>query len=155
MLALLRSSLGETSLLQRTPDLFAWKHLDNPFGRSIILVADAGGTIAGLRAFMRWELTTPDGATLRCVRAVDTATHPDFQRRGIFSRLTEAAVEAAREDGVDLIFNTPNEKSGAGYLKMGWQEVGPIGVMVRPGLGLLRRHGSRGHPGDRGTAAGE
>ncbi len=146
VLALLRSSLGETSLLQRTPDLFTWKHADNPFGRSIILVADAGGTIAGLRAFMRWELTTPDGATLRCVRAVDTATHPDFQRRGIFSRLTEAAVEAARQDGVDLIFNTPNEKSGAGYLKMGWEEVGPIGVMVRPGLGLLRRHATEGIP---------
>ncbi len=50
------------------------------------------------------------------------------------------------EDGVDLIFNTPNEKSGAGYLKMGWGEVGPIGVMVRPGLGLLRRHGAEGIP---------
>ena len=139
VLDLLRSSLGETSLLQRTPELFAWKHIDNPFGRSIILVAEAEGTIAGLRAFMRWELSTPGGEILRCVRAVDTATHPAFQRRGIFSRLTEAAVEAARDDGVDLVFNTPNEKSGAGYLKMGWQEVGPIGVMVRPGIGMLRR----------------
>ncbi len=146
VLELLRSSLGETSLLQRTPELFAWKHLDNPFGRSIILVADAGGTIAGLRAFMRWELTTPEGETLRCVRAVDTATHRDFQRRGIFSRLTEAAVEAASEDGVDLIFNTPNEKSGAGYLKMGWQQVGPIGVMMRPGIGLLRKGTGDGIP---------
>ncbi len=146
VLGLLRSSLGETSLLQRTPELFAWKHLDNPFGRSIILVADAEGTIAGLRAFMRWELTTPQGETLRCVRAVDTATHPDFQRRGIFSTLTEAAVEAAREDGVHLIFNTPNEKSGAGYLKMGWQQVGPIGVMMRPGIGLLRKGTGDGIP---------
>ena len=146
VLNLLRDSLGETSLLQRTPELFAWKHLDNPFGRSIILVAEAEGIIAGLRAFMRWELNTPSGETLRCVRAVDTATHPDFQRRGIFSRLTEAAIEAAREDGVDLVFNTPNEKSGAGYLKMGWQEVGPIGVMVRPGLGLLGRRNAEGIP---------
>ncbi len=46
---------------RRTPELFAWKHIDNPFGRSIILVAEAEGTIAGLRAFMRWELTTPGG----------------------------------------------------------------------------------------------
>ena len=35
-------------------------------------------------------------------------------------------------DGVDLVFNTPNEKSGAGYLTMGWKKVGPIGAMVRP-----------------------
>ena len=86
---------------------------------------------------------------------MDTATHPDFQRRGIFSRLTEAAVEAARDDGVDLVFNTPNEKSGAGYLKMGWQEVGPIGVMVRPGIGMLRKHAAEWHPRDRGPAARE
>ena len=85
---------------------------------------------------MRWEMTTPGGETLRCVRAVDTATHPDFQRRGIFKNLTLAGIDLATEDGVDMIFNTPNEKSGAGYLKMGWLSVGPIGIMARPGLGL-------------------
>ena len=90
---------------------------------------------------MRWELLTPAGETLRCVRAVDTATHPDFLRRGIFKQLTLAAVEMATDDGVDLIFNTPNAKSGAGYLKMGWQEVGPIGVMIRPTVRAVRGSG--------------
>lgn len=138
VLDLLRASLGETPVLKRTPELFAWKHLANPFGRSIILVAEADERIVGLRAFMRWELKDPRGETLRCVRAVDTATHPDYQRRGIFRRLTLAALEAARSDGVAMVFNTPNPKSGAGYLRMGWQSVGPIGVLAAPGLGLLR-----------------
>jgi hypothetical protein len=48
-------------------------------------------------------------------------------------------VGTATDQGIDLIFNTPNKASGPGYLKMGWQQVGPIGVMVRP---LLRRTGS-------------
>ncbi len=139
VLELLRSSLGETALLARPPERFAWKHLDNPFGRSIVLVAEADGRIVGLRAFMRWELATPLGATLRCVRAVDTATHPDYQRRGIFRTLTMAALDEATADGVDLVFNTPNARSGAGYLTMGWQEVGRIGVLAMPGRGLLRR----------------
>jgi ribosomal protein S18 acetylase RimI-like enzyme len=69
---------------------------------------------------------------------VDTATHPDYQRRGIFRQLTLAALEQATADGVDMVFNTPNPKSGAGYLRMGWQEVGPIGVLAAPGKGLLR-----------------
>jgi GNAT superfamily N-acetyltransferase len=138
VLDVLRASLGETSLLQRTPELFAWKHLSNPFGRSIILVAEADDRIVGLRAFMRWELLTPSGDTLRCVRAVDTATHPDYQRRGIFRTLTMAAVEEARTDGVNLIFNTPNPKSGAGYLRMGWRPVGDIGVLAVPTRGMLR-----------------
>jgi GNAT superfamily N-acetyltransferase len=138
VLEVLRLSLGEPPGLTRNEALFAWKHLDNPFGRSLMLVAEEDGRIAGFRAFMRWDLVTPDGVTLRCVRAVDTATHPDFQRRGIFRLLTLAGIDLATEEGIDLIFNTPNEKSGAGYLTMGWHEVGTVGVMMRPGIGLLR-----------------
>lgn len=135
VLDLLKVSLGETDLLRRSPDVFSWKHLENPFGSSIMLVAEDDEGVVGFRAFMRWELDTADGDRLRCVRAVDTATHPRALRRGIFRRLTLEAVEAARLDGTDLIFNTPNPQSGAGYLTMGWKEVGRIGVLVRP---LLR-----------------
>ncbi len=138
VLELLRASLGETPLLRRTPELFAWKHFLNPFGRSILLVAEADAKIVGLRAFMRWDLAAPDGTKLRCVRAVDTATHPEYQRRGIFRRLTVAALEHAEAAGIDVVFNTPNPKSGAGYLTMGWCEVGHIGVLAAPGAGLLR-----------------
>lgn len=134
VLTLLRESLGETTLLQRRPDLFAWKHLENPFGRSIMLVAEDSAGIAGFRAFMRWELVDSLGERLRCVRAVDTATHPRIRRQGVFRRLTLEAVDAARADNVDLIFNTPNPRSGAGYRAMGWTEVGKIGVQVRPRL---------------------
>jgi len=140
VLDVLRDSLGETALLRRTPELFRWKHVDNPFGRSIILLATEGDRIAGVRAFMRWDLRTPDGSSIRCVRAVDTATHPDFQRRGIFSKLTNAAVKAAVEDGVQMIFNTPNPRSGSGYLKMGWTEVGRIGVQIRPTIRMGARN---------------
>ena len=142
VLDLLRNALGETPSLQRTPELFAWKHIDNPFGRSLMLVSHAGPTITGFRAFMRWELRTPDGRTLRCVRAVDTATHPDFRRMGIFKQLTLAAIDAATDDGVHLIFNTPNPRSGAGYLKMGWSEVGKLAPLASPATGFLRRGGN-------------
>ena len=142
VLDLLRDSLGETASLKRTPQLFAWKHLENPFGRSIMLVSHVGSTITGFRAFMRWELRTPDGRTIRCVRAVDTATHPDHRRLGIFSKLTRAAIEAATDEGVHLVFNTPNPRSGAGYLKMGWTEVGTLRPMASPAKGILRRGGT-------------
>lgn len=138
VLVVLRRALGETALLKRTPELWRWKHVDNPFGKSLALVAEADGKIAGIRAMMRWDLETVSGDTIRCLRPVDTATDPDFERRGIFRALTEAAVGTATDQGIDLIFNTPNKASGPGYIKMGWQEVGPIGVMVRP---LLRRTG--------------
>ncbi len=136
----LRAALGESPVLRRTPELWAWKHVLNPFGPSFVFVAEAdGGRIAGVRAMMRWRLVTPDGDTLSCLRPVDTATHPQYERQGIFRRLTMTALDAARAEGVHLVFNTPNDKSGPGYLRMGWDEVGQIGVLVRPRFGRAVR----------------
>lgn len=112
--------------------LFRWKHVENPFGASPIWVAEVDGRIAGYRAFMRWRLRSPTGDTIAAVRAVDTATHPDFQRRGVFSSLTQAGLEEMVVEGVDIVFNTPNARSRAGYLKMGWIDVGRVPMAARP-----------------------
>jgi GNAT superfamily N-acetyltransferase len=109
-----------------------WKHLGNPYGESPMWLAEADGRIVGFRAFLRWRFRRADGTTVRAVRAVDTATVPEHQGRGIFTRLTLGALDELREDGVDLVFNTPNTNSLPGYLKMGWQEVGRLPVVVRP-----------------------
>lgn len=137
-LDLLTASLGAGPAGGRTSGFFRWKHLDNAFGPSVMLVAEEEGWIVGLRAFMRWEFRA-GSQTVRAVRAVDTATHPDHQGRGIFSRLTREALEILRRD-TDLVFNTPNEKSGPGYLKLGWRPVGRLGMSVRPRRPRLSRH---------------
>lgn len=112
-------------------DLFRWKHYDNPFGRSYGLVAEAGGEVVGVRLFLRWEFRL-DGEVVRAVRAVDTATHPAHQGRGIFRSLTQAALEELQHDGVGFVFNTPNEQSRPGYLKLGWRVIGQLPARVRP-----------------------
>ena len=135
ILETLKLSLGETPLLKRTSSLWEWKHHHNPFGRSIVLVAEHEGVIAGVRALMRWELETRSGTVVRCVRPVDTATHPEFLRRGIFGTLTMSALDIAKDNAIDLVFNTPNEQSARGYLKMGWHHVSWIGAQVRIRIG--------------------
>jgi GNAT superfamily N-acetyltransferase len=129
VLELLGLALGPGPTGRRSPELFRWKHLANPFGRSLMLVAREGDRIIGLRAFMRWRFAA-GGRIVRAARAVDTATHPEFQGRGVFSRLTREAVALLCED-TDLIYNTPNERSGPGYLKLGWRPVGTMGMSVR------------------------
>jgi hypothetical protein len=69
------------------------------------------------------------------VRAVDTATHPDYRGRGVFSRLTRHALEELQAEGVGFVFNTPNAQSRPGYLKMGWQPVGRVPIRARPRSG--------------------
>ena len=126
IVTLLKSSLGE-GLTPKSEEYWSWKHLKNPFGKSPVLVATEESKIIGVRAFMRWEWR--DGAhKIIAVRAVDTATDPAFQGRGIFRKLTESMLHRCKAEGIHLVFNTPNEKSRPGYLKMGWEVAGRIGV---------------------------
>lgn len=144
VLGLLEASMGwvPDELAAR---FFAWKHREGPFGPSPSWVAvdEDTGRIVGLRTFLRWRFRWDgdadadgdgdgDGEVVEAVRAVDTATHPDVQGRGIFSRLTRHALDQLRAQGVAFVFNTPNERSRPGYLKMGWQPVGRLPVAVRP-----------------------
>jgi GNAT superfamily N-acetyltransferase len=134
VLDLLRRSLGEGPAGERSSAFFRWKHLENPFGRSFMIVAESDGRIIGFRSLMRWRFRLGgEERFVESVRPVDTATHPDYRGRGVFSMLTRAALESLR-DQVDLVFNTPNPDSLAGYLKMGWQVVGTL----RPSIQVCR-----------------
>lgn len=108
-----------------------WKHRENPFGSSPAWVALHEGRVVGYRTFLRWEFVSAEGRVVRAVRAVDTATDPAYQGMGIFRTLTLRAVAELTLAGDSLIFNTPNDQSRPGYLKMGWSVVRrlPVGVL--------------------------
>jgi GNAT superfamily N-acetyltransferase len=112
---------------------FAWKHDGNVFGSSPGWVAvDPDDRILGVRYFMRWRFREPTGEVVAAVRAVDTATHPDARGRGVFRRLTLGALPELERQQIGFVFNTPNDRSRPGYLKMGWQTVGKVPLAVRP-----------------------
>ncbi|MCP9199900.1 GNAT family N-acetyltransferase [Gramella sp. GC03-9] len=126
----LRASLGETSS-KKTMDVWQYKHVDNPFGKSLVLVAEENGEIIGVRAFMRWKWQYGSNS-YDAFRAVDTATHPKHQGKGIFKKLTYKALEEGKANGDHFVFNTPNDQSKPGYLKMGWKEVGKVRINIVP-----------------------
>ena len=124
IIQLLKISLGD-SLIPKSQELWTWKHLQNPFGKSPVILAEESGQIIGIRAFLKWQYQLGD-QTLSAYRAVDTATHPEHQGKGIFKKLSLSLIEEIKNEGVDLIFNTPNSKSTPGYLKMGWEKWGRL-----------------------------
>lgn len=137
IVSLLKRSLGE-SLMPKSERYWQWKHQENPFGASPVLLALEGSELVGVRAFMQW-CWTHNKKVYRAVRAVDTATHPDHQGMGIFKKLTLGLVEECRSKGFDFVFNTPNSQSKPGYLKMGWKEAGkfPIAIYINSPFGML------------------
>jgi GNAT superfamily N-acetyltransferase len=139
IVALLKVSLGE-SLMPKSERYWRWKHLENPFGPSPVLLCREGNLLIGVRAFMRWEWTY-QGQVYRALRAVDTATHPDHQGKGIFKKLTLSLVDYCMKRGDHFVFNTPNQQSKPGYLKMGWIEVSklPIQIGIHNPLGMMKK----------------
>lgn len=128
IIKLLQISLGE-NLVKKTSAIWDYKHLKNPFGMSHVLLAEQEGILVGVRAFMQWKWQLEE-EVWTSYRAVDTATHPKHQGKGIFKKLTLTALEDVQEKGDCFVFNTPNNQSRPGYLKMGWKEVGKINVAV-------------------------
>lgn len=137
---LMNVALGRTDEVTRDVAYWRWKHELNPFGTSLVLLGELDGRLVGMRSFLRWRLSCGD-QMLEAAKPVDTVTHPDYQRRGIFSQLTRAAIEQAREHQVALLFNTPNANSLPGYLKLGWKPIAELPIrmsLCRPMRAALR-----------------
>lgn len=150
---LLATALGQGPTGNLTEEFFAWKHRANPFGPSPGLLAEHEGQIVGVRLFLRWQLEAL-GQPILALRAVDTATDPGHQGRGIFRRLTLDLLSRLQEAGeVDLVFNTPNGSSRPGYLKMGWQSVGTLPVRLHPVRSVRVLRGAHAAGGTIATAA--
>ena len=104
---------------EHTEESFLWKHYYNPFGQSYGLIAIEEGKVIAVRMFMRWHFGK-GSKQRKALRPVDSATHPDYRRLGIFTDLTIRALENCQD--YDFIFNTPNEKSLSADKKLGWKE---------------------------------
>ena len=144
VIPLLRAALGK-------PDdphyegFLAWKHRQNAFGASPAWVALHGDRVVGYRTFLRWRFLDEQNRPVTAVRAVDTATLPEYQGLGIFRTLTLRGVADLTLAGDGIVFNTPNDKSRPGYLKMGWSVVRrlPVGVLPAGPRALVRMATSR------------
>lgn len=130
MVALLSATMGWSADGDHAGYL-DWKHRRGPLGSSFAWLAVDGDRVVGFRAFVRWQFEH-EGRLLAAARAVDTATHPHYQGRGIFSTLTLHGLSEMAAEGVSFVFNTPNDRSRPGYLKMGWRTVGRLPVSGRP-----------------------
>lgn len=108
---------------ERSRRWFAWKYEENPYVDDVpIFVAEAGGTLVGARPFFALDMSV-GGERRLALQPADTMVHPDHRRRGLFTRMTETAIEEYGDEEPSFFFNFPNENSSSGYLNLGWRTV--------------------------------
>jgi hypothetical protein len=85
-----------------------------------------------------------EGREAQVLLSLNTATHPDYQGKGLFTKLAAATFEAGAAAGFDGVYGVANANSTPGFVrKLGFQLVRPLEARV--GLGTLS-HGPKAAP---------
>ena len=107
-----------------TKEWWKWKYELNPngfFGEDgDIWVAEADNEIVGHYAIIP-ETIKFYSKVITAAQSVDTAIHPNYRRRGIFTILANN-VYADAKNRYDFIYGFPSEMAYQGFIKFGWKD---------------------------------
>ncbi len=104
-------------------EFLLWKHYQNPFGKSVGMVATRNEKIVGVVFYMRYDFKNDKEEIIRGLRPVDGCTDADQRGKGIFKILMESCL-AQFNDNYDILLATPNNKSLPELIKLDWKSLG-------------------------------
>ena len=126
-----------------TPDYLAWLYAANPDGPAVGMDAWDGERLAAHYVCIPARAWV-EGREVMVLLSLNTATHPDYQGKGLFTKLAAATFEAGEAAGFDGVYGVANANSTPGFVrKLGFQLVRPLEARV--GLGTLA-HGPKAAP---------
>lgn len=115
-------------------DSYRFWYVDNPCGGVISYNAIDNGKIVAHQSFVP-ELMEVDGRTVRCARSMAVVTHPDYQGKGLFSTLTNMAVDEAKRQGYEFLYAITNDKSFPRFIKhCGFSSITRLNVKIGMGI---------------------
>lgn len=123
--------LFATVFWYRPPGHSIWKFAENPAGSGIGMVAVDSGRIVGQYVLMPTKLRLGREVVLGA-QSLDTMTHPDYRRQGMFLTLTKACTELAAKRGVEVLYGFPGPNTYQAFIqRLNWNHVSNIPVWVR------------------------
>ncbi|MGV8042538.1 MAG: GNAT family N-acetyltransferase [Thermoanaerobaculaceae bacterium] len=118
--SLIRACYGDGGVSQGS---FRHWHFGNAEAVQGMVVAEVDGVVVGMQPM---EVGPHRFADRRLLAGVLTGVmvHPEWRRRGLFSRLIDACEKRAWELGAELVWTMPNEQSLRGFAKLGYTDPG-------------------------------
>ncbi len=114
-------------------EYFEWQFLQGPKGKPVAYCVQpepGKSFLAGVYLVMPATLLVADRA-LDFSTSVYTATHPEYQRQGIFSRLALLTYEKCKERSISGTVGIPNNNSLPGFRALGFSVLGQMAVVAR------------------------
>jgi len=122
-----------------TPAYLGWLYAANPDGLALGFDAWDGERLAAHYVCIPARAWV-EGQEVMVLLSLNTATHPDYQGRGLFTKLAAMTFEAGAAAGFDGVYGVANANSTPGFVrKLGFQLVRPLEARI--GVGRLR-HGA-------------
>ncbi|MET7014113.1 GNAT family N-acetyltransferase [Uliginosibacterium flavum] len=108
------------------PDSLCWLYKKNPAGVVFGFDAYEGEKLVAHYACIPTEISYL-GRRARALLSLNTATHPDYQGRGLFVKLAELTYRAAAEAGFSFVYGVANANSTPGFVrKLGFSLLEPL-----------------------------
>lgn len=121
-----------TDELGRGPrEWFDWKYVGDPYLSHIpINFIEHDGEIIGMQGYVPAELRSGE-QTVLALQPVDAFIHPSHRRNGLYTELTQQAIDRYTGDQPSLFFNYPNPGALGAQEKLGWESLGELAVYYR------------------------
>jgi len=119
-----------------TESYLGWLYRDNPAGPVVGFDAWDGDRLAAHYACVPASVRI-GACDQRALLSLNTATHPAYQGKGLFTQLASRTYAAGAEAGFGLVFGFANANSTPGFLrKLGFSLITPLDASI--GIGRFR-----------------
>jgi len=93
-----------------------WLYVDNPCGHAVGMDAMVGETLAAHYVCIPTRVVVL-GKEVKALLSLNTATHPDYRGKGLFTKLAELTYQAAAEANFSLVYGVANANSTPGFVR--------------------------------------
>lgn len=113
-------------------DYLTWQYNQNPSGFPLYSLAYHGDQIIGQYLVIpiryRYQESFYPGTL-----SLNTLTHPDFQGKGLFTKMASSTYALCASSSIDFTIGFPNPLSYGGFIKkLGFREIGSCNLLVKP-----------------------